>query len=118
IDLLKPDDAASLEGGGSSGAISAAGSIASIVLSQRAMIGAATRSNVSIYSIDPRGLLAGGVDAALPGLPAPPVQGAAVLGGRNYNNPALVGDVMTEQRRSQDQLRTLSETTGGLAIVD
>ena len=116
IDLLKPDDAVNREGT-ENGVIAAASNISAIVHSQREMFRAAARGNVSIYAIDPRGLASGGGDASLPGSPAAPVQGGPV-GGRSYATPALLGDIVTEQRRAQDSLRTFSEATGGLPIVD
>jgi hypothetical protein len=76
-----------------------------IVSAQHEMIGAATRSNVAIYSIDPRGLATGAEDAILIGaLPA----GADV---------PLV-EMAADLRRSQDTLRTVSDLTGGRAFVN
>ncbi len=81
------------------------GSRSSVVLAAtREAIDAAMRSNVSIYGIDPRGLA--GIDdigieyAAGPGDPN--------LGPRGLQN---------EQSLRQDSLRTLSEETGGFAVV-
>ncbi len=69
-------------------------------------IAAATRANVSFYSIDPRGL-AGFDDAAEIGsIP---------------NDPSLglgLSALQDELRISQDSLRTLSDETGGFAAVN
>ena len=81
------------------------GTRASVVLdATREAIDAAMRSNVSIYGIDPRGLV--GIDdigveyAAGPNDPN--------LGQRGFQN---------EQNLRQDSLRMLSEETGGFAVV-
>jgi VWFA-related protein len=71
------------------------------------VIAAATRANVSIYAIDPRGLYLPGDDAMqMSGLPAD----AEALG-------LGVFALQDELRRSQDTLRGLSEETGGFASV-
>jgi VWFA-related protein len=82
------------------------GSTASTVIADtHDAIAAATRGNVSIYAIDPRGLATGaeeliGVSSTLPD---------AGLG---------VQSIMAEQRRSQDSLRVLADSTGGFAAVN
>ena len=82
------------------------GSTASVVIADtHEAIAAATRGNVSIYAIDPRGLATGteeliGVSSTLPD---------AGLG---------VQSIMSEQRRSQDSLRVLADSTGGFAAVN
>ena len=72
-------------------------------------IGAATRGNVSIYSIDPRGLTDAGDDGimltALPG------------GDPNALNLGISG-LMDEIRLSQDSLRELADDTGGFAVLN
>jgi VWFA-related protein len=81
---------------------------ASTVLDEvRTSIGAATRANVAIYGIDPRGL-AGLSDEGieLTNLPADPSVGIGVT------------SLYDELRRAQDSLRTLSEETGGFAVVN
>jgi VWFA-related protein len=70
-------------------------------------IAAATRANVNIYSIDPRGLSTGGEDAiGMTGLPPD----AEVLGLGTFA-------LQNELRDQQMSLRTLSEETGGFASV-
>ena len=82
------------------------GSTASAVIADtHDAIAAATRGNVTIYAIDPRGLATGteeliGVSSTLPD---------AGLG---------VQSIMSEQRRSQDSLRVLADSTGGFAAVN
>ena len=75
--------------------------------SVRAAIGASTRANVSIYGIDPRGL--GGL-----------AQEAMELSGFT-GDPSLRLDttgLQDELRLAQDSLRTLSDQTGGFAVVN
>ena len=79
---------------------------ASIVRDEvRAVIAAATRSNVSIYSVDPRGLTSLGDDEIeTSGLP---------------NAPSIGPGSSSEQLRlAQDSLRILSDMTGGFAAVN
>jgi VWFA-related protein len=72
----------------------------------RDAIAAATRANVSIYSVDPRGL-AGFEDAAEIGsLPDDPSLGLGTLA------------LQREMELSQDSLRVLSNETGGFAAVN
>jgi hypothetical protein len=68
-------------------------------------IAAATRGNVIIYAIDPRGLATGTEDLA--GVSSTSPDGT--LG---------VQSIMSEQRRSQDSLRVLADSTGGFAAVN
>jgi VWFA-related protein len=69
-------------------------------------IAAATRANVSIYSIDPRGL-AGFDDAAeISSLPLDPSLGLGLSA------------LQRELQVSQDSLRTVSDETGGFAAVN
>jgi len=73
----------------------------------RDAIVAATRSNVSIYGIDPRGITdLGDEDIEIGAYPDDPTLGI----GRN--------SLMNELRLSQDSLRTLSDETGGFAVVN
>jgi VWFA-related protein len=87
-------------------AVGLAGSTASSVIQDtHDAIAAATRGNVSLYAIDPRGLLSGtedliGVSSTLPD------QGVGT------------SSIMSEQRRSQDSLRVLAANTGGFAAVN
>lgn len=74
----------------------------------RDAIGAATRANVSIYSVDPRGLSAAGFGADSPGPPADA-------------DPSFRLDstgLMREARLEEASLRTLAEETGGFAAVN
>ncbi|MDQ3346876.1 MAG: VWA domain-containing protein, partial [Acidobacteriota bacterium] len=67
-------------------------------------ITAATRANVTIYGIDPRGVGAG-LDEAIELTPGP-----------DENNP--MGSVFDAVRRGQDSLRSVSDSTGGFAAVN
>jgi VWFA-related protein len=72
----------------------------------RLAIGAMTRSNISVYSIDPRGLATGGDEAIEVGFtPQNPFLG---LGATAIQN---------ELRQAQASLRALSEETGGVASL-
>ena len=92
-------------------AIPAAGSnhqSASLVLdATREAIAAATRANVAIYGIDPRGLTDMGDESIEIG--AFPDDTSLGVG---------PGSLQSEIRLSQDSLRTLSEETGGFAVVN
>jgi VWFA-related protein len=68
-------------------------------------IAAATRGNVIIYAIDPRGLATGTED---------------LIGVSSTLSDAGIGvaSIMSEQRRSQDSLRVLADSTGGFAAVN
>jgi VWFA-related protein len=78
-----------------------------LVSEMRDVIAAATRANVSIYAIDPRGLYFPGDEAMqISGLPAD----AEALG-------IGVFALQDELRMSQDTLRGISEETGGFASV-
>ncbi len=73
----------------------------------RDAIGAATRANVAIYGIDPRGLTDLGDESI-------------ELGSFPDDTSLGVGQssLQNELRLSQDSLRTLSEETGGFAVVN
>jgi VWFA-related protein len=73
----------------------------------REAIGAATRANVAIYGIDPRGLTDLGDESIEIG--AYPDDTSLGVGS---------GSLQNEIRLSQDSLRTLSEETGGFAVVN
>ena len=81
---------------------------ASMVLdSTRDAIAAATRSNVAIYGIDPRGLTdLGDESIEIGSFPDDTSLGVGP------------GSLQGEIRLSQDSLRTLSEETGGFAVVN
>jgi VWFA-related protein len=89
------------------------------------MIAAATRANVSVYAIDPRGLTSGTADLAAMGspmLPPPPATGGAPAGAAGADTPATIIPVenllLDEFRRAQDSMRLLADQTGGRAILD
>jgi len=72
-------------------------------------IGAATRANINIYALDPRGLTDAGDDMInLVGLP-PDDPNSITLG---------MTSLMDEIRLSQDSLMTLADETGGFAITN
>ena len=73
----------------------------------RGAIAAATRANVTIYSVDPRGLTASGDEGI-------ELTGVA-------DDPSLALDsrgLQAELRLSQDSLRTLAGETGGFALLN
>ena len=79
-----------------------------IIDATRDAIAAATRANVSIYAIDPRGLVTPGGDLI-------EASGAAA------DEPNLglgVPSALDELRLSQDSLRELADETGGFAVVN
>ena len=79
-----------------------------IITYTRDAIAAATRGNVSIYSVDPRGLMVAGSEL---------IETSGVAA----DEPNLglgVQSSMDELRLSQDSLRELSEETGGVAFVN
>jgi hypothetical protein len=78
-----------------------------VVQASRDAAAAATRANVAIYGIDPRGLGALGDDTIeVQDTPSDP---SLNLGLNSFNN---------EVRLSQDSLRVLSSETGGFAVVN
>ena len=76
----------------------------------RDTIGAATRSNVSVYSIDPRGLA--GLSDEFIDLAEP--QTAT----RTQREQLGTQGIERDLRNAQDNLRMLAEQTGGLSIVN
>ncbi|MEW6322871.1 MAG: VWA domain-containing protein [Acidobacteriota bacterium] len=78
-----------------------------VIDATREAIGAATRGNVAIYGVDPRGLGAGTDD--LIGVQSFPDDTTLGLGPTAFYN---------EVRLGQDSLRVLAEETGGLAVVN
>jgi VWFA-related protein len=78
-----------------------------IMDSTRDAIAAATRSNVAIYGIDPRGLTDLG-DETIEIQSFPDDTSAGIGAGSLYN----------ELRMAQDSLRVLSDETGGFAVVN
>ena len=85
----------------------------------RDLIASATRSNVSIYTVDPRGLTVNpAISAAIEGFPTPS-GGVLEEMGMDPTDPGLTPSALAaEQRYSQDGLRTLAAETGGLAAVN
>jgi VWFA-related protein len=78
-----------------------------IIDASRDAIGAATRANVAIYAIDPRGLTNMGDEMIeVDSFPDDPTTGISST------------DMMNELRLSQDSLRTLADETGGFAAVN
>jgi len=70
-------------------------------------ISAATRANVSIYSVDPRGLTDMGDEAIE--IQSPPDDPSLNLGPRS---------MLAEMRLSQDSLRVIADETGGFAALN
>jgi VWFA-related protein len=91
----------------------------SIINATRDVVAAATRGNVSIYGIDPRGMT--GLEdesMALGTFPTalPDDQG---MSSRDVNLLGIgTSSLMNEVRVTQDSLRTLSDETGGFAVVN
>jgi len=80
-----------------------------VIQDSRAAIAAATRANVNVYAVDPRGLSSlAGMDAASPG---PPIDADPNL----RLGPAGMQD---EVRRQHDSLRVIAEETGGFASLN
>ena len=79
----------------------------SVIDATRDAIAAATRANVSIYGVDPRGL--GGEFDTLASVQSFPDDTSLGLG---------MSSIFNEVRLSQDSLRVLGEETGGFAAVN
>jgi VWFA-related protein len=77
-----------------------------VVLYGRDAIAAATRANVSFYSVDPRGLASFDDAAEIQSLPTDPSLGLGLSA------------LQRELTISQDSLRTISNETGGFAAVN
>jgi len=72
----------------------------------RDMIAAATRANVAVYSVDPRGVTSG-------------MEDAIEMTGFTAQDPSLSpANLMNEMRLEHDSLRVVSDETGGLAILN
>jgi VWFA-related protein len=98
-------------------------SATAILDEMRGAIAAATRSNVSIYTIDPRGLTAGTddlIEAGILGDQLPRTyQGDADTPSGTQARPGIgTGNLRTELQLSQDSLRTLADETNGFAAVN
>jgi VWFA-related protein len=71
----------------------------------RDLVAAATRANVNVYSVDPRGLSSGMEDAIeISGLPA--------------DGSISTIDLVNEMRLEQDSLRVIADETGGFAVLN
>jgi VWFA-related protein len=73
----------------------------------RDAIAAATRGNVTLYTVDPRGLTSGADEAM--DLGAPPEDSSLRLDS---------GGLRDEVRLSQDSLRVIADQTGGIAVLN
>jgi len=83
------------------------GNASAVQQASRDAVAAATRANVSIYGIDPRGL--GAMADDMMEVQDVPQDASLGLGINSFNN---------ELQRSQDSLRVLSNETGGFAVVN
>jgi len=80
-------------------------SVSDVVRATQDTLNAAARANVTLYTIDPRGLEGAGTDFMQmtgPGMP----------------NGATQVAIMDELRRTQDSLQVLAEETGGFATIN
>ena len=68
-------------------------------------IAAATRANVSIYSVDPRGLVTG-------------MEGALEIGAFADDNSITSANLLEEVRLEHDSLHVLADQTGGFAVLN
>jgi VWFA-related protein len=78
-----------------------------VMFATREMIAAATRANVAIYAVDPRGL--GAEFDELAGIQSFPDDTSSGLG---------LGSIFNEVRLGQDSMRVMGEETGGFAVVN
>jgi VWFA-related protein len=97
-------------------------SATTILDEMRGAIAAATRSNVSIYTVDPRGLTSGTDDAIETGIFGDQLprtyQGDSDTPSQPQTRPGIrPGNLRTELQLSQDSLRTLADETNGFAAV-
>ena len=69
------------------------------------LIAAATRANVNVYSVDPRGVTSG-------------MEDAIELGGFPSDSSIKPSDLMNEMRLEHDSLRVVAEQTGGFAVLN
>lgn len=86
---------------------STSGGASAVLQASRDAVAAATRANVSIYGIDPRGL--GAMADDMIEVQDTPQDASLNLGLSSFGN---------ELQRSQDSLRVLSNETGGFAVVN
>jgi VWFA-related protein len=94
-------------------------SASSIMDETRDAIAAATRSNVSIYAIDSRGLTGFADDAIEVGTFADQLPAVQTDDGTATQRPGIgPGGLANELRLAQDSLRTLADGTNGFAAVN
>jgi VWFA-related protein len=72
----------------------------------RDLVAAATRANVNIYSVDPRGVSTGMEDLI------------EISGGFPTDNSIKPSDLMNEMRLEHDSLRVVADETGGFAVLN
>jgi VWFA-related protein len=80
-----------------------------IIDATRNAVATATRGNVSIYAIDPRGLVTPGADL---------IESSGVVTDDPLASGLGAQSALDELRLSQDSLRTLADQTGGFAVVN
>lgn len=71
----------------------------------REMVAAATRANVNVYSVDPRGVTTG-------------MEDAIEIGSFPTDGSIRSTDLMNEMRLEQDSLRAVADETGGFAVLN
>jgi VWFA-related protein len=71
----------------------------------RDLVAAATRANVNVYSVDPRGVTSGMDDAI-------------EIGSFPTDNSISASDLANELRLEQDSLRVVADETGGFAVLN
>jgi VWFA-related protein len=71
----------------------------------RDLVAAATRANVNVYSVDPRGLATG-------------MEDAIEIGSFPTDNTIKSTDLINEMRVEQDSLRVIADETGGFAVLN
>src|SRR4029077_7343334 len=70
----------------------------------RDLVAAATRANVNVYSVDPRGVVTG-------------MEDAIEMSGFPVDGSVKPTDLMEETRLEQDSLRIVADETGGFAVL-
>ena len=71
----------------------------------RDLVAAATRANVNIYSVDPRGVTSG-------------MEDAIEIGSFPTDNSIQTTDLVNEMRLEHDSLRVVADETGGFALLN
>jgi VWFA-related protein len=69
------------------------------------MVAAATRANVSVYPVDPRGVASG-------------MEDGIEIGSVPADNSISMTQLMDEMRMEHDSLRTIADETGGFAVLN